>query len=185
MLITKLNRRYAKSLIDFAREMDKVEDVKQDVDRIIEVVDGSRDFRVMLKSPVIGPDKKEKVMEAVFAGELTEITANFIKILIRKGREGQLEETFRAFRELYRASKGIEQAMITTAQPLSEEQREEIRAKLAEVTSHEIEITEKVDASLIGGMKVRVGDRQYNGSIAFQLEQLRRRFKKNDFVPDF
>ena len=184
MLITKVHRRYAKSLLDFAKEKEMVEDVKQDVDRVIAVIDDSREFRVMLKSPVITPDRKEKVVDAIFAEHLTEVTSNFIKILIRKGREDDLEETMRSFGNLYRDHRGIEKAVITTAQPLSSQQRNEIKSRLTEITSKKIEIAEVVDKSIIGGLKVKVGDRQYNGSIAAQLDQLRREFKKNEFVAE-
>lgn len=184
MLITTVNRRYAKALLDFAREQDKVEEVRNDVDQILRVLRDSREFRVMLKSPVIGSDKKNQIMEAVFEGRITEITAKFIGILIAHGREGTLEETMISFNNQYRSLMGIEEAVITTAHALSEEQRNEISEKLSEITSKKMEIIEKVDPSLIGGLKVRVGDRQYNGSVAAQLAQLRRNFKKNEFVSE-
>lgn len=184
MLITTVNRRYAKSLIDFAREQGQVEEVKKDVDLILDAMAESREFRVMLKSPVIKSDKKKDVMDAVFSSRVTETMAHFIKIVINHGREDQLEETLRSFINQYRAMKGVEEALITTAHPLSETQRQEISAKLTEITGKQMDITEKVDNSLIGGVKVRVGDRQYNGSIAAQLAELRRKFEKNHFVAE-
>ncbi len=185
MLITKVDKRYAKSLLDYAREVNQVEEVKGDVDRMLAVIDDSREFRNLLKSPIISTDKKEKVIDAVFEGSLGEIISNYVKIIARKGREGQLEGILRGFIESYRAMKGIEEATVTVAKPLTEAQREEIRKKLASVTNNEIVISEKVDPSMIGGLKIRVADKEYNGSIAAQLEQLKRSFQKNIFVADY
>lgn len=185
MLITRLSRRYAKSLLDFAQEQGKVEEVKKDIDQILAVIKESRDFNLMLKSPVISPDRKEKIFDAAFAGSMNEITLQFCKIIIRKGREAELDAIAEAFKQRYRDMNGIEEALITSAVPLSETQREEIRQKLARLTGSEIQIKEKVDPSMIGGLKVRVSDREYNGSIAAQLTLLRRRFEKNTFIAEF
>lgn len=185
MLITRLSRRYAKSLLDFAKEQGKVEEVKQDIDQLLQVIEHSREFRVLLQSPVISPDKKVKVFDAIFSDKLNVITSKFANIIIRKGREGDLESIARAFEMRYRDMKGIEKAVVTSAVQLGDAQREEIRKKLARITGSEIQIEEKIDPSIIGGIKLRVGDLQYNGSIAAQLAQMRRRFEKNHFVADF
>lgn len=183
MLITKVNRRYAKSLLDLAAERNELEKLRQDADYLVSLVVGSRDFRNMLKSPVISPDRKEKVLRAILEESLAELTMQFIIILVRKGRENQLEETFRAFQDLHREHMGIEMVVITTAHPLSDEQREEIAAKLREYTNGEVEVKAQVHPDQLGGLKIRVGDRQYNGSIAARLEQLSRSFSVNQFEP--
>ncbi|MDZ7845631.1 MAG: ATP synthase F1 subunit delta [Owenweeksia sp.] len=185
MLITKLHKTYAKSLLEFAIEMDKLEEVREDVMLVLAVGDESRDFGVMLKSPVINPGKKEKVIDAIFGGKFTEITTHFIRILIRKGREPLLEEIMHAFLDRYRDHKGIEKALVTTATGLSDGQRAEVEKILTEFTKSSVEIEEKVNADLIGGLIVKVGDHQYNGSIARKLEKLRMDFNKNSFIANF
>ncbi len=185
MLVTKVNRRYAKSLLELAEERGELEAVKNDMDLVAATIKDSHDFRVVLKSPVINPDKKEKIVKAIFDGKVSELTSKFLAILTDKGREGELEGITKAFENLYNSRKGIEEAVVTTAFPMDEAQRNDIQTKLAQLTGHDINIVEKVDAALIGGMKVRVGDRQYNGSLAYQLDQLKRQFKKNSYQPKF
>lgn len=184
MLIKKANRRYAKALLDFARETNTVEPVYQDVELIREYLKASDDLRVVLKSPVIMPKRKEGVVDKVFDGRIGETTMNFLKIVIRRGREGSLEETMFSFVEQYRQLKGIEEAIITTATQITEDQRTQIHAKLTEITGNEIVMVERVDADIIGGIRIKLGDRQYEATVARKLEELRRSFEENIFVPE-
>jgi len=185
MIVTALNRRYAKSLLDLALEQNKLEDVKKDIDLLREVVDASRELRVLLKSPVVNEDKKEAIMSSLFKDKIDDLTFRFIVIVLKKGREAQMEGIAQGFVNLYRAHKGIEEAVVTSAVELSETQRKEIREKLMSLTGNSIEITETIDPSIIGGVKIRVGDKQYNGSVAYQLDQLKRQFESNEYIADF
>lgn len=185
MLISKVDKRYAKSLLDFAKEVNRVDEVKADVESILTVMEDSREFRVMLKSPVVSTRKKEEIMDAIFEGNLSDILINYFKIIARRGREGTLEGILRGFIELYRSQNNIETALVTVAKPLTEAQREAIKAKLAKVSGSDIVLTEKVEPDMIGGVKIRLGDREYNGSIAAQLRKLKRKFESNAFVATF
>lgn len=185
MIVTALNRRYAKSLLDLSIEQNKLEEVKGDMDAILEIIGSSRELRLFLNSPIINEDKKEAVLKELFAGRLSDLSFRFMSIILNKGREGQMEGIARGFVNLYRAHKGIAEAVVTSAHQLSEAQRNEIREKLKGITGNSIEISEKIDPSIIGGVKIRVGDRQYNGSIAYQLEQLKRQFESNHYIADF
>lgn len=185
MIVTKLGKRYAKSLLDLATELGKVEEVKADILKIQSAIEGSRELRTFLKSPVIKADKKIAVLKEVFGNDISEMMSNFIEIITRKGREGDLEVIADGYMQLYRKSQGVEQALVTTATALSNDQRAAIEAKLQAATGQKIEIKEKVDPSIIGGMRLRVGDREYNGSIAYQLQQLKRQFEDNPYVPEF
>ncbi len=184
MAITKLGRRYAKSLLDLAAELGKVEEVKGDIEQVLNVIRESREFSILIKSPIISADKKIRIYKEIFKG-LGELTSNFIDIITRKGRESNLEAIASGFLELYRIKNNISRAVITTAVPLSDEQLADIKAKLVENTGQSIQMEEVVDPSIIGGITLRVGDQRYNGSIAYQLEQLRRQFKKNLYVADY
>jgi len=185
MLISKVDKRYAKSLLDFAEEVNRVDEVKADVESILAVMEDSREFRIMLQSPVISTDKKEAVMDAIFESKLSDILSNYFKIIARRGREGTLEGILRGFIELYRSKNNIESAVITVAKPLTDKQRAEIKAKLAAASGKDIVITEKVDPAMIGGVKIRLGDKEFNGSIAAQLNKLKRKFESNAFIATF
>lgn len=185
MVLTRLGKRYAKALLDLARERGKVEEVKADMEKLRATISDSREFMLMIKSPVIKPDKKIAIFHEIFAGQFDEITSNFIDIVTRKGREASLIDVAHSFMDIYRKEKGISRATVTTAVELSASEKEDIIKRLAEATGQEIEIEEVVDPSVIGGLKLRVGDRQYNGTIAHQLATLKRQFSNNLYVPEF
>ncbi len=185
MQVTRLGRRYAKSLLELSIEMGKLEEVKSDIDRLLTVIKESRDFRLFTQSPVINSDIKIKTFDKLFGDTFNELTFNFIQIITRKGREAHLGSIAEGFQELYRKHKGIEKAVVTTAIPLSDQQKEELKQKLNLAVGKSIIIEEKIDPTVIGGMTLRVGDKQYNGSIAHQLNMLRRQFKSNLYIKDF
>lgn len=185
MVITRLGKRYAKSILDLALEMQVQDAVKTDMEKIIATLDSSRELRNLVKSPVVKPEKKIAIFRELFQNELSELSRHFLEIITRKGREANLENIARGYLELYRAHQGVARAVVSSAVALNEEQRQKIRTRLKEQTGMDIEIEEKIDPSLIGGIKLRVGDMQYDGSIASQLKTFQRQFKRNLYVPEF
>ncbi len=185
MSVTRLGKRYAKSFLDLATELNKLEEAKGDMENILAVTKGSREFRTFLKSPVVDSGKKVGVINAVFEGRLSELTQRFIKLMAKQGREGDLPVIAQSFLDLYQAQKGIEKAIVTTAQPLTEAQLKELAAKLAVSLGKEIHMEQQVDDKMIGGIRLRVGGKEYNGSIAGKLNALRKRFKDNPYIAEF
>lgn len=185
MLVTRVARVYAKALLDLALERGQLEEVKADMDHIGKLIKASREFELLLKSPVVKSDKKIAVFKEVFASKISELTLEFLQIVAGHGREGSLAAIVQSYTNQYQAHKGIAAAVVTTAIELREQELNGLREKLAGLTGKEIELENKVTADIIGGMILRVGDRQYNGSIAAELESLRREFKHNHYVADF
>lgn len=185
MIVTRLGKRYAKSLLELADELGKIEEVKADMETILSAIEGSREFQILIHSPVINPSKKIDIFHELFQGKLSELTCNFIDIITRKGREKKLGVIAQGFLNLYRVKKGISVAIVTTATKMSDSQREAVRAKVADATGNKIEIEENIDPSIIGGMTLRLDDKEFNGSIAYQLNSLKRQFQDNLYVPDY
>jgi F-type H+-transporting ATPase subunit delta len=95
--------------------------------------------------------------------------------MIRRGRPGSIPAMRRHFEELVRRQRGIARAEIRSALPLDEQDRAELERTLERLAGREVELTELVDPSLIGGISVRIGDRLYDASIRSRLERLRAR----------
>jgi F-type H+-transporting ATPase subunit delta len=185
MLVTRLGKRYAKSLLDLATELNKLEETKQDMENILAATQSSRELRTFLKSPVVEGKKKASVINAIFEGKLADLTQRFIALMAKQGREGDLPAIAQGFLELYQAQKGIETAVITSAQPLSDAQAKALSTRLASSLGKEIIVEQHVDANMIGGMKLRVAGKEYNGSIAAKLRTLQKSFKDNPYIADF
>jgi F-type H+-transporting ATPase subunit delta len=184
MNIAPVAYRYARSLMELAQDKGVLAGVHEDMRLVADTCFANRELLVLLKSPVVKADKKDKILDLVFAGKVGQLTSTFMGILVRKGRERLLPDVAAAFSELYKVYKNIVVAQVTSAVPLNEATRARVRV-LAEKQhpGKSIELVEKVDASLIGGVTIRIGDEQYDGSVSRRLNDLRREFSKNPYIP--
>lgn len=182
----RVSYRYAKSLLNFSIEQNKLEDTYSDMQVILKAIDGSKDLELLLKSPVVKSDKKQSIMDAIFGAELGDIVNEFIRIIIRKGREQYLEMIAAAFVGQYKEHKNITIAEVITAIPLDEALRQKVleMVKRSPEISGEVELIERVDKEVIGGLLVRVGDRQNDATIARRLNELKQEFHHNPFIAE-
>ena len=171
--------RYAKSLLDFALERNELEAVAADMALIANTCASSKDLRLMLKSPIIKQEKKLEVIKKVFGGEIGSVTLNFLSVISGKKREDILPEIANAFTTVYCKHLGIVVAEITSAVPLSDAEREKAIGVVKGMGSGKVELTEKIDKSIIGGFIIRVGDKLYDASVASRITALKRTFSKN------
>jgi F-type H+-transporting ATPase subunit delta len=179
----RLAARYAKSLIDLSIERDQLEQVYQDMEFLHSICSASREFISVLKSPIISSDKKENILDAVTGAKISQLTATFCKLLIRKGRESNLPEIASAFIQQYKDHQGIYIVKLTTAIPVSEEAKQLIVNKVKSGTAMKnIELNVEVNEDIIGGFVLEVGDHLIDASVAFELNNARKQFQDNDFV---
>ena len=179
----RLSGRYAKSLIDLAQETNQLEAVYKDMLYLQGVTKSSREFVVLLKSPVIKADKKAQIIDAVTAGKVTELTAKFNRLLVTKGRESDLPEIVNAFIDMYNSIKGIHKVKLTTAEPVSEELKQSILNKISKDTSIEhIELESVVKNELIGGFILEFDNNMVDASILRDLKDIRKQFQENVYV---
>ena len=185
MNVAPVAYRYARSLMELAHERGELAAAHEDMALIGNTCTASRDLVVLLNSPVVKADKKEKVLDQLFAGKVGAITNSFIGILVRKGREALLPQVAAAFTVLYKQHKGIVTAEVISAVPLTDDARKRVQElAAARYPGKSIQLLEKVDPSLIGGVTIRIGDEQYDGSVSRKLNDLRREFSKNPYIPE-
>lgn len=183
MLNPRLAGRYAKSLIGLAIEKNQLEAVYNDVLFLQSACRLSRDLVVLLKSPVVTPDKKDAVLDALTKGRVSELTTAFNHLLVKKGREAYLPEILTAFIAQYKQHKGIHIIRLTTAVPVSDELKQQIVQKIQEQTAlKNIELKSEVNEAILGGFKLEIGDTLVDASIAYDLNKIRSQFLNNDFI---
>lgn len=183
MSITRIASRYAKSLLDLAKERGELDIVLKDIQDFFEVTK-NRDFYLMAKSPIINSDKKAKIFDKLFKGKYSEMTLSFFHIIIRKGREMYLPEIARQFLAQYKILNHISTVRLTSAVEIKKDQLEQIKARLLEsdITDENIELITNVNSDLIGGFVIEIGDKLYDASVTHILNQLRKEFSDNLFV---
>lgn len=182
MLETKVAKRYAKSLLDLAKERGEMEAINNDMKLLAEVCEESHDLKVLLGSPIINGDKKLTVLKKVFGGKVAELTMSFFRIITHKGREGQLEGIAKEYIRALKEYKGIQTAIVTSAIGLDEKLRSDVYRIIKESLKSEIELIEKVDKNIIGGFILRVGDKQYDASISRDLRLMKQEMIDTSYV---
>ena len=166
--------RYAKSLLDLSVEKGQLEAVYADMLQVKSVCDSSKDFVNFLNSPIIKADKKIATMKAVFEGKLNAITSGFLTIVASKRRESVIPEMASEFIEQYRSHKNILTAVVTSANGLDAATKQKALDLVKSQLSGEVELVEKVDANIIGGFILKIGDKQLDKSVARQLSNMKK-----------
>jgi F-type H+-transporting ATPase subunit delta len=172
MPTTKAAKRYAKALLELAKERDEVEEILQDIEFIHNTLEDSRDLVVFLQSPVINFDDKIQALETLFFEEIGEPTQLFLKLLSRKDRINLLDQITQAFIEKYKEYAGIITVDVYIAREMNDKQREELQNELENKTQKKVEMNIIQDESLKGGMAIRIDDTVIDGTVKHKLEQL-------------
>ena len=165
-------RRYAEAFLDLAQEHRAVDEWTRSLDRVTEAL--SKEALRLLAAPTYPLEDRRRALEAATAKEPAPIRSLLVTLLERDRMEW-LPAVTRAFHDLLDARAGIEKAVITTARPLEDEEQRSLVERLERVTSRRLRATFAVDPTLVGGMLVRIGDHEVDGSVRTQLDLLRER----------
>lgn len=174
--------RYAKAVINFAKEQGKSEAVYDDMVLVASTIKENKDLQIMLNSPVIKPEHKRNVLTEIFEKRTTNITVGLIDLLISNKRLIIFGEIAKQYTILYDYLRGKEIAMVTSAIPLTKEMNEKVLNKVKEITGKEATIENIVNSDIIGGFVLRIGDIQYDASIANKLQVLKRQFDNESYI---
>lgn len=167
--------RYAKAILDIAQTSGKAEAVNSDMKSIVNAVSESSELKEFLASPIIKMDVKKSALSEIFSNVQNE-TNSLFHLLFENKRFEILEAIAVQYNRLFDESNGVEVAKVTTAFPITPELEIKVLAKIAEFSNKKITIENIVDPAIIGGFILRVGDRQYNASVANKLGELKREF---------
>ena len=179
-----LASRYAKSLVDLAAEKGQLEAVRADMHTLQQITKSNRDVVALLKSPIIKPDKKQKILAAILENRVSGITTAFINLLVVKGRESNLPEITVAFEKQYNQLKNISKVKITTAVPLDAAILGAITQKVEAGTDKKIDVETVVNPDLIGGFVLETEDRLYDASVLRDLKDIKKQFTQNIYTPN-
>ena len=168
-----LSGRYALALFELARDDRALDQVSTDLDTITAALAESADLRALLKSPLIGRSDSRKAIAAVAESlGLGKIATNLLGVLASNRRLVQLPAVIRGFKSLNSAHRGETTAQVVSAHPLDAEQIGALKDKLRHRFGREVAIEATVDKSILGGLIVKMGSRQIDGSIRTKLNTL-------------
>ena len=168
-----LSGRYATALFELARDERQLDAVSADLDGVRQALGESAEFRTLTRSPLIGRKAATGAALAVAASiGLGKPVSNLFGVLAHNGRLNQLPAIIRGFKALVAHHRGETTAEVTSAHPLDAEQLGALKDKLRQRFGRDVTIDAKVDRSILGGLIVRMGSRQIDGSIRTKLNSL-------------
>jgi F-type H+-transporting ATPase subunit delta len=170
--------RYASALFDIARDQHQIESVGKSLDALDQALLESKDFSELVGSPLLSREAAGKAFAALAPQlNLDPITTNFLGVLARNGRKGQLRAVIRAFRRLAAEHRGEATAEVITARQLNDDQLAQLRQQLRTRAGRDVNIDASVDPSLLGGIVVKLGSQQIDASIRTKLNRLAQAMK--------
>lgn len=175
--------RYAKAILNLAKESGSESVVNADMQFIELTISENEALQTMLKSPLIKVSDKRKVLDAVFSDKVHEISFGLFHLLEDNKRMSLLGIIARDYTVIYDHLKSMHTAIVTTAVPLTKALEEKVLVKIIELTGNKTSIENKIDASIIGGFIIRVGDLQYDASISNNFNELRKEFDNSHYIP--
>lgn len=171
--------RYASALFELASEQKALPVVEKDLLAVAAMLDESADFRRLVLSPVFSAEEQSRAVDAVLTKiGAHKLTANFFKLLAANRRLFAAGEMIKAFRSLAASARGEMQADVASATALSDAQLDQLRDTLKAKLGKDIQINAKIDASLLGGLVVKVGSRMIDSSLKTKLQSLKTRMKE-------
>lgn len=178
MDLSKISVRYAKAIFLLGNEKGVLDKIKEDIVLVSNTLKTVPDFQLVIESPVIKPSQKVAAINGIFKNSVHPVTLNFLNVLVQNKREQNLEGICRRFLHIYAESKGIKTALFTTAVKLDEKISKQLSELLAKTFNAQIELEQKHDPTLIGGYVLRIGDQQYDASVASSLRKMRQSLLK-------
>jgi len=165
--------RYAEGLFKAAQAEGTVEALRAEVDGLAQLVAQTPALRSLIERPDLEADRKLETLRATLGRHLTQTVMNLLGSLVRHGRGHHLAATAEAFGHLADEAAGVVRGEVRTAVGLTGEQRSRLVAALEQLTGRRVLLEERLDGTVLCGVRVRVGDRLIDGSGAGRLARLR------------
>ncbi len=178
MLAQQVAKKYSRAIFELAKEKNMVDQAWEQFQALAEYLKEDDSFLDFMTAPQIADDKKLDLVKRAFEGQLETAFYDFLMVLVEKRRIRFLPEILEELDSLIREDKGITRATCITADPISDDERNKLIAQLREKTNQQIELVEKTDKGVIGGMVVMMQNQIIDGSIRHGLNQLRNRLMR-------
>jgi len=178
MLNKSVARRYAEAFFSIAQKANKLDDYQQELEMIVKTIDEVENLKEYFAHLLIPAKEKKKLASKIFADKVSEMTLNFLLMIIDKRRETYIGLIVEEYKEMADASRNITKAEFIAAQEVPEEEVKSLAEKLSASTGKVVQLKPKVDPSLIGGVKIRIGDQIIDGTVAKKLEMLKEKLKQ-------
>lgn len=174
MSVETVARRYATALADVVTKTSETNSVQTELKIWEEMMGANSQLLEAFSNPAIAHESKEKVLENLIEKtKPNKTTANFLRVLLKNGRLTEINAINTRFAGVLEERSGVVAAKITSARPLSDVEKAELKTNLNKVTGKNVSPSFEVDENIIGGVITRIGSTVYDGSVKTKLEELK------------
>ncbi len=173
MSLQTVARRYASALADVVIERKEEREVQQEIDQWASMIEANPELKEVFANPTIAYDQKRKVLEELISRtRVRPTTASFLRVLLRNQRLSQLRDVAERFAQVLDERGGVVSASVTTAKPIPEDMKNQVRETLMVATGRTVRVTFNTDETIIGGLVARIGSTIFDGSVQNRLQRL-------------
>ena len=169
----KISLEYAEALFLLACEQEKAQEYLSNLRLVGSIISEDEEFLLLLRSPNLSYEEKEAIIDTAFGNSLLEDTVSFLKLLCQKGRIELLPLCIADFEKLYNEVNRVVVAHVTSAVPLTDEQRVKLISSLEKKTGHQVELVCSVDKDILGGIIVKTEDCVLDGSLKHKIHKVK------------
>lgn len=173
MLENAVSRRYAQAFFALAQETNNLDKLESELQTVVNIINENSELKKVMEHQLVSPEEKKAIINTVFAQDISEMTMNFLDVVIDKYRAAYIPGIYEEFVAYANATRNTIDALVKSAAELTDSELKTIKGKLADATGKNVRLLSELDPSLIGGVIVRIGDRVVDGSIAGRLAKLK------------
>lgn len=171
-------KRYAKAMYEIAAQEGRTLEVENELSALSEAFKAGDEVAAFIASPKISAEKKWELISRAIEGKLSKPVVSLMKLLVERGRTELLPELLEGYIRISGEALGLANATVYSTYPLSDSEKQQVEAEFGQLVNKKIRVQNVVDKSLLGGMKVRIGDTLYDGSLSGKLERLEKSFRR-------
>ncbi|MBX2852242.1 MAG: ATP synthase F1 subunit delta [Phycisphaeraceae bacterium] len=168
-----VGRVYAEALLELAREQGVVDALTDEVQQLLPVIAEGGELNRLLTNPAIGDAERAKIVERVFSGKVSDLLYKMMRVLCDKGRLGSLSQVAAGYLLAVSDDRGHIDVEAYIASELDSDAAKKVAEQIGQALGKTVTLTQKVDESLIGGLKIKVGDQLIDASVASQLRSMK------------
>ena len=165
--------RYAEALFQIGEEENLTDMMYQELSDVVNLIKVNQDFFSVLKSPVISKKEKISLIDNIFENKININIKNFLKILIEQDRISFILDISDSYKELLNEKNNILEGFVISAIPMKKEEIKELEEKLSKKYNKNVTLENKVDKSILGGVLVRLGNEEIDGTVKTRLDKMK------------
>jgi ATP synthase F1 delta subunit len=169
---------YGKALFEAAKDVNKVDQILEELKAIAGIFKQEPEFYEFFITPVISGPEKKNVIEKIFAGRISDEMCNFLRVLIDKRRTASFNRIAREYQKLIDKNLGLSVGTIISAEALTDNQLSSFEEKTGKLLKKNVKLANKIDRSILGGVKIFIEGKVIDASIRKQLQDLEGRIKQ-------